>query len=118
MFRIVNQIRRTYSTKTFTKTNEWYLKQDNCIKIGLTKKAIDELNEIVYIEFPNSETDIIDNKSELVIIESVKAIGYINSPDYKTEIIEHNYNLESNLDMLNENPEDETNSWLIKIKSL
>jgi len=75
------------------------------------------LNEIVYIEFPNSELDIIDKGDELVLIESIKAVGTINAPKDSTEIIEHNVELESNLDILNKNPEDETNSWLIKIKS-
>jgi glycine cleavage system H protein len=114
MLRIIRQ----YSSKIYnTKTNEWYLKKDNYVKIGLTKKAIEDLNEIVYIEFPNSEHDIIDKDAELVLIESIKAVGSVNAPVNSTEIIEHNLDLEENLDMLNKNPEDETNSWLIKIKS-
>jgi glycine cleavage system H lipoate-binding protein len=114
MLRII----RHYSTKIYnTKTNEWYLKKDNYIKIGLTKKAIEDLNEIVYIEFPNSVLDSVDKDDELVLIESIKAVGSINAPIDSTEIVEHNIELEENLDILNKDPENENKSWIIKIKS-
>ena len=114
MLRII----RHYSAKIYnTKTNEWYLKKDNYIKIGLTKKAIEDLNEIVYIEFPNSVLDSVDKDEELVLIESIKAVGSINAPVDSTEIVEHNIELEENLDILNKDPEDENKSWIIKIKS-
>jgi len=102
-------------TKEYTETEEWIYHTKEYTKMGLTKKAMDELNELVYIEYNLEEGDIIKKNDEIVIVESVKSVNYINSP-FDCTLIENNDALLDNLKIINENPECVENSWIIKVK--
>ena len=105
------------SNKIYTDTHEWILKENDYYKLGLCHKALEELNDLVYIE-PLCEVGDITNKGDdLIIIESVKTTDNINAP-FECEIIEINEELEEDLDLLNSNPECEDNSWFVKIKKI
>jgi glycine cleavage system H protein len=109
MTRILNK-----RTKTYTANEEWILEKICSTEIGLTNKAIEQLGEIVYIDFPNTKGDIIKENDELVTIESVKATESINAP-FECIVLKNNTTLEEDLQPLNENPED---TWIIKIDKL
>jgi len=109
---------KTHSTvfnKTYTETYEWLLKENENYKIGLSKYAIEELGDLVYIEFPLENGDIVNKGEELVIVESVKATATINAP-FDCVVIENNNDLEENIDVINEDSECENSSWFLKIK--
>ena len=105
----------------YTKNEEWInynnKNKNNNIKIGLNQNAIEQLGEIVYIDFPYDIDDKINENDDLVFIESVKATESIKAP-YDCIIKDINNDLEDNLDQLNGSPECIENSWLIKIDKL
>lgn len=101
--------------KTYTQDKDWLLNCGNHYKIGLSEEASKELGELVYIEFINNNNDIINKDEELVIIESIKAAAEIKAP-FDCIIDEQNIKLEENIDIVNDNPECENNSWILKIK--
>ena len=105
----------------YTKNEEWSnynnKNKNNNIKIGLNQNAIEQLGEIVYIDFPYDIDDKINENDDLVFIESVKATESIKAP-FDCIIKDINNDLEDNLDQLNGSPECIENSWLIKIDKL
>jgi glycine cleavage system H protein len=101
-------------TKKYTKTDEWlYTTKDNT-KLGLSQNAIEQMGELVFIEFLADPGDIIKKNEEIIIIESVKAVGTICAP-FNCVVIENNIDIEQNLEQIDNNPECIDTSWLIKI---
>lgn len=114
--RFINQVRYN-SNKIYLDTEEWIIKDKNIIKLGLSKKAIEMMNEIVYIDVDGIDIDDTYEKGdEICDIESVKAVESLYSPD-NCKIIEINEVLIENLDELNNNPENDDN-WIIKLEKL
>lgn len=108
-------------TVTYTKNEEWInygnADEKNNIKIGLTKNAVEQLGEIVYIEFPLDVDDIFEKDDDIVHIESVKATDSIKAPfDGIVKVV--NKNLEEELDTLNQKPEEYNDSWLITVDKI
>ena len=101
-------------TKEYTETEEWIYHTKEYTKMGLTKKAMDELNELVYIEYNLEEGDIIKKNDEIVIVESVKASNSVKAP-FDGKLIENNSYIEENPQLVNEMPEDSKNTWFCKI---
>ena len=97
---------RNYSRKIKTITEEWYIKENNYYKIGLTNN----INDIIYIDIDNNNK--FKKNEPMVIVETVKAVGEINAP-FNCNIIDRN-NMED-IEVFNNNLEDE-NNWIIKIK--
>ena len=105
-----------YSTKVYLDTHEWFVRQNKEIKLGLSAKAIELMNDIVYVE-DEIDTQQVFNKGEpLLVIESVKAVSEIYTPA-KCKILEINQNLLEDLGELNENPEKEDN-WILKLEEI
>ena len=110
--RILTHIRNEHY---YTKNHEFIDFIDNTnVRIGISDYAKYQLGDIVYMEV--SDTDIeVDKGAEIVTLESVKTVGYINSPadgiitKTNTELIEdiENYNQTNGLD-----------SWLVEFELL
>ena len=110
--RILTHIRNEHY---YTKNHEIIDFIDNTnVRIGISDYAKYQLGDIVYMEV--SDTDIeVDKGAEIVTLESVKTVGYINSPadgiitKTNTELIEdiENYNQTNGLD-----------SWLVEFELL
>ena len=101
--------------KEYTKTDEWLLHTENYTKIGLTNNALEQLGELVFIEYLNESGDSIEIGDEVVSIESVKAVAGINIP-FDCVLVENNELHLDDLEKINVNPECEENSWVIKVK--
>lgn len=101
--------------KEYTESEEWLLNTPEYTKIGLSKSAVEQLGELVFIEYVNEPGDILEQGDEPVSIESVKAVAGVNIP-FDCELLENNEVHIDNLDHLNDNPECEENSWIIKVK--
>ena len=105
-----------YSTKVYLDTHEWFVRENKEIKLGLSAKAIELMNDIVYVE-DEIDTQQVFNKGEpVLVIESVKAVSEIYTPA-KCKILEINQNLLEDLGELNENPEKEDN-WILKLEEI
>ena len=114
---------RTFSTTNimkkmvYTDNEEWHYHDNDFIKVGVTKKAIEQLSDIVYVDFNYEKNDNINSNDDILNIESVKATEGINV-DFNCILIENNENLAENLDLLNEDPENIETSYLVKIKKI
>ena len=105
-----------YSTKVYLDTHEWFVRENKEIKLGLSAKAIELMNDIVYVE-DDIDTETVFNKGDpICTIESVKAVSEMYSP-VKCKILAINEDLLQDLEELNENPEKEDN-WILKLEEL
>jgi glycine cleavage system H protein len=94
-----------------TETHEWIKEQNGIATVGMTKQAMKELGEVVFIELPKVGAQI-ELQQQIVVIESTKAAIDIYSP-VAGEIIEVNTRLIAEPDLLNQSPEEE--GWLFKV---
>ncbi len=100
------------SDRRFLSSHEWAQKQEDCIVVGISAFAADELGELVYIDLPKIGAKVRAGEP-FGEIESVKAVSELNSP-ISGEVVEVNSDLESGLEAVGESPYDE--GWMIKIE--
>ena len=108
-------ISRSLAQKIYTENYDWLLDCGDHYKMGISEKALEELSEVVYVEF-ESETNY-TQEDIIVAIESVKAVSDIKAP-FDCEVIEKNIALEDDYSHLNSEPECEENSWILKLKKI
>ncbi len=96
----------------YTKSHEWVRVEGDCVVIGITHYAQDQLGEVVFVELP-SVGDAVEAGEEMGTLESVKAVSEMLAP-LSGEVIEANEALEDSPDLVNQSPFDE--GWLVKIK--
>lgn len=100
----------------YTNSDEWIYNDQKYKKIGLTKNAIDQLTELVYVDFLVEPGSDVKKDEELVAIESVKATGTINAP-FDLKLIDYNFSIEEDLSIINDDPENINTSWFIKVRN-
>ena len=101
--------------KKYLPNEEWTFENNNEIKFGITNEASEQMGEIVFMEFLSMEGDFVAKDCEIASIESVKSVQVLNAP-FDCVVLENNRELEECLDCLNENPECEENSWIVKLE--
>ena len=107
---INNRIVRRYLSKQIKIiSDEWYLKENNYYKIGLTNSISED---IIYIDVEDGDT--FKRDETMATIETVKAAGEINTL-FDCNLVERNENVIDNLEILNNDIENE-NNWIIKIE--
>ncbi len=99
-------------TVKFTEDHEWIKIEDNIGTVGISKHAVEELGEIVFVELPELNSKF-NQKDEFGSIESVKTVSSLYIP-VSGEIIEVNKNLEDKPELINDSAEE--NGWIVKIK--
>lgn len=98
--------------RTYTKSHEWIDTDENIATVGLTKAAISEVGEIVYIELPQVGKSVQEG-SDACVIESTKAAVDIASP-VTGQVVATNTSLQEDIGLLNSDPE--AKGWLFKVK--
>ncbi len=94
-----------------SKTHEWVLEEGNQVLIGLTDWAVEQLGDVVFVEFPEVGSNF--SKDEVfATIESVKAASEIYMP-VAGEVVEINEQLINSPELINE---DAYSAWLVKVK--
>lgn len=96
----------------YAKSHEWALLEGNVCTVGLTKFAVDQLTDVIYIDLPDKGDPALKGDS-FGEIESVKAVSDIYSP-VEGEIIEVNDKLTNDPTLVSKDPYGK--GWLIKIK--
>ncbi len=97
----------------YAETHEWiYLNEDGEAIIGITDFAQEALGELMSVTFPELGIDV-SAEDEVMSLESVKSASSIFAP-VSGEIIEINERLESDPEMVNEEPYD--SGWLFKMQ--
>ncbi|HET6243213.1 MAG: glycine cleavage system protein GcvH [Bacteroidetes bacterium] len=95
----------------YTKDHEWVKIQGDTATIGITDFAQKELGDIVYVEVNSGDSF---KKEEIFgSVEAVKTVSDLFMP-LSGEITQVNEALESNPDLVNNDPYGE--GWMVKIK--
>ncbi len=95
----------------YTKTDEWVKVDGKKATIGISKKAAEELGDIVYLDMP-SVGDVFAQNEAFGAVESVKAAADLNMP-IGGKVVKVNEKLEDEPELLNEDP---LNEFVIEIE--
>ena len=100
----------------YADTHEWVLVEDQdaakIATVGISKFAVEQLTDLVYIELPSVGTETQSGK-EFGEVESVKAVSPLYSP-VDGEVVEVNESLKDALETLNDDAYD--GGWLINVR--
>lgn len=96
----------------FTEEHEWLRVEGDLVVVGITAHAAEQLGDVVFIELPDTDTEVARD-DEVVVIESVKAASDILAP-LDGEIVEVNEPLVEEPGKINDDPEGEC--WFFKMK--
>ena len=102
----------TPSDIKYTKEHEWVSLDGETATIGITDYAQSQLGDIVFVEFPDINSEINQNET-FGVIEAVKTVADLFAP-VSGEIIEVNSSLEDSPNFINSDPYG--SGWIIKIK--
>ncbi len=97
----------------FTEEHEWLRIEGDLVVVGITEHAAEQLGDVVFIELPDTETEVTKDE-EVVVIESVKAASDILAP-IDGEIVEINGMLVEDPGKVNEDPQND--AWFFKMKT-
>ncbi|MGQ9720444.1 MAG: glycine cleavage system protein GcvH [Candidatus Jordarchaeum sp.] len=97
----------------YIEEHQWAKIEGEKVRVGITDYAQKSLRDIVYVELPESGTEV-DSMSEFGSIESVKAVSELYAP-VSGEIVEVNSELEDAPEFVNEDPYGK--GWMIVIKA-
>jgi len=64
----------------YAETHEWALLEGDVCTIGITKFAVEQLTDVVYIEIKKEVGETVDAGTEFGEIESVKAVSGLYAP--------------------------------------
>jgi len=95
----------------YTKNHEWVLLEDNLATIGITDYAQRELGDIVYVEI-DTINQFLNVDDTFGTVEAVKTVSDLFMP-VSGKVIEFNNLLDSNPELINEDPYNK--GWLIKV---
>lgn len=97
----------------YTKDHEWLkVHEDGTATVGITGYAQESLGDITFVEFPESGESFAEGDT-FGVVESVKAASDLFMP-IDAEILEINEEVDSNSELLNQEPYE--TGWLLKIK--
>ena len=96
----------------YTKEHEWVSLDGKTATIGITDYAQSQLGDIVFVEFPDINSEINQNET-FGVIEAVKTVADLFAP-VSGEIIEVNSSLEDSPNFINSDPYG--SGWIIKVK--
>ena len=98
----------------YTKEHEWIRKDDDgSVTIGVTDYAQDQLGDIVFVELPAVNDEIVSKESPFAVVESVKAVSDIYAPLTGT-VVEVNDELPNSPEVVNEDPYGD--GWMVRMK--
>ena len=96
----------------YAKTHEKLMVDGNTATLTISDHAIDELGDIVYLEFPEVG-DSVDQGDSIIVIESVKAASDVYAPVSGT-VLEVNGDADDDPSIINQ--KEEGSNWLIKLQ--
>jgi glycine cleavage system H protein len=96
----------------YAATHEWSVLKDGLVILGITKFAVEQLTDVVYIDLPDVGDHTFAGES-FGEIESVKAVSDLYAP-VNGEIVEINKKLLDDPKLIADDPYGK--GWMIKIK--
>jgi glycine cleavage system H protein len=100
------------SNLQYTKDHEWIKIEGDIATIGITDFAQGELGDIVYVDI-NTVGDTVNEHAVFGTVEAVKTVSDLFMP-LTGEVVEFNSALESNPELVNQDPYGQ--GWMIKVK--
>lgn len=99
----------------YTDTHEWArLDPDGTVSVGISDFAQDALGDVVFIELPETGTEVAAG-AEVAVIESVKAASDIYCP-ISGEVVRVNSDLVEEPDLVNSEPYE--GGWIFVVQPL
>ncbi len=86
----------------YTSEHEWIRVDGDQVYLGITDYAQHHLGDIVFVELPELDTEVVSGDS-IAVVESVKAVSSVYSP-VSGMVVENNEELEDSPELLNEDP--------------
>ena len=100
--------------RCYLETHEWAkLEGDGIVVVGISDHAQEALGDVVFVELPELGIEL-EAKSEVGVVESVKAASDIYSP-VSGVISAINEQLEESPELVNDSPYDQ--GWFFKIRA-
>ena len=97
----------------FTEEHHWLrVEEDGTITIGITEYAQEQLGDVVYVELPRVEQEVVPGE-EAAIVESVKTTSDIKAPIGGT-VAEVNEKLADSPELVNKDPMGD--GWLFRVQ--
>ncbi|MBT8417350.1 MAG: glycine cleavage system protein GcvH [Silicimonas sp.] len=96
----------------YTEDHEWLRVEGDVVVVGITEHASTQLGDVVFVELPETETQVAKG-DDVCVIESVKAASDIVAP-VDGEIVAVNDDLADNPGLVNEDPTGK--AWFFKMK--
>jgi len=96
----------------YTKDHEWLSLDGDVATVGVTDFAQSELGDIVYVEVETLD-ETLEKEEVFGTVEAVKTVSDLFMP-ISGEVIEFNEKVETNPEVVNEDPYGE--GWMIKIR--
>ncbi|NIY91961.1 glycine cleavage system protein GcvH [Vibrio diazotrophicus] len=101
------------NTLKFTESHEWVRDNgDGTVTIGISEHAQEMLGDVVFVELPETDTEI-DAGDSFSLVESVKAASDIYAP-VSGVVVEANEELQDSPELINEEPYE--GGWIVKVK--
>ncbi len=100
------------NTLRFAETHEWASLEGNVCTVGLTKFAVEQLTDIIFIELPKVGKELETGKA-FGSIESVKSVNDLYAP-VGGKVVEVNKALDRDLSLISTDPY--AKGWLIKVE--
>ncbi|QDU38680.1 Glycine cleavage system H protein [Maioricimonas rarisocia] len=96
----------------YARTHEWVHLEGDVATIGISKFAVEELTDLVYIDLP-TPGDQLTKGATFGEVESVKAVSDLYSP-VAGEVVEANNALPDDLAALSDDPYGK--GWMVRVK--
>jgi glycine cleavage system H protein len=96
----------------YAESHEWALLEDGIVTVGITEYAVNEVGDIVFIEF--EAEDRVTKGEPFGILETVKAVFDLNAPVSGT-IEAKNEQVEDDPEIVQNDPVGR--GWILKIKA-
>ena len=96
----------------FADSHEYAFMDEDCVRIGISAFAADQLGDIVFVDLPEVGT-LITKGSPFGSVESVKAVEDMNAP-VSGEIVERNDTVMDNPEVLQNDPHG--SGWLLLVR--
>ena len=102
----------TPEDRKYSRDHEWVLLEGGIATIGITRFAVESLSDVVYVDLPETGTDLVQFE-KFGEIESVKTVSDLISP-VSGKILERNQAALDDPELVNRSPHEE--GWLLKVE--
>lgn len=98
--------------KRFTKEHEWVVLDGDIATVGITDHAQEQLGDLVHVELPELEREVVEGES-CAVVESVKAASDIYAP-LAGKVVEINETITEDPSIVNSDAEGE--GWFFRLE--